>query len=177
MNTTQTTADRILDNARELGSFKITQLAQATGLNETTVRKYVKANEWAFRATDTRGVFEYYVQPTPEAGEDAPRRRYRRHDTPTTRTTRTNQITKCEVAVLRSDEDEKLAKEHGIDTKWMTVCHTHNHAHGEDRVLDAHWYSSYPLFCAEVTALVAPAVSRRRKNKKNVPDSVADFLG
>lgn len=173
MDTTQTTADRILDNARELKSFKISQLAEATGLNETTVRKYVKANEWAFRTTDTRGVFEFYAEPVKD---EAPKRRYQRHDTPTTRTTRTNQITKCEVAVVRTDEDEATAEKHGIKTKWMTVCHTHNHAVGSDKVLDAHWFSSYPLFCKETRKLVQAAVGRRRKDKTNTPEAAARWM-
>ena len=169
MNATQTAIVEFLTASNSYHT--VAEIVKAVGKGETTVRKAIKdLLEDATLSVDVIDGVKHYTN-TPEVSddeptaEDKPKKRYQRHQTPTTRTTRTNQITKCEVRVTRTDEDEALAKEHGVGTKWMTVCETHGDVVGTDLVLDAHWFSSYPLFCKATRKLVQANLERRRAVK------------
>lgn len=87
-----------------------------------------------------------------------PRKKYIRHETPQTRTTRINQITKAEIGVRKTSETPFP----GIEEKWYAVCLTHNQAHGEEKLKDAHWFSSYPTFCTVCGPQLVGKVGRRR---------------
>lgn len=100
--------------------------------------------------------------------EDKPApRKYQRHETPTTRTVRTNQITGAEVQVLRAGETSKSGAVMGQSHKWFAVCITHNDLGGFDKVLDAHFASSYPTFCPTCASKMTPEqIGRRRRGSK-----------
>lgn len=91
-------------------------------------------------------------------------KKYTRHQTPTTRTVRTNQITGAEVQVIKQGE---LPRDHfpfTLSDKWGTVCLTHQQVAGFPKVLDAHYASSYPTFCPKcATKIPAEAIGRRRR--------------
>lgn len=91
-------------------------------------------------------------------------RKYQRHATPTTRTVRKNQITGAEVQVLKNGETDRDGNEIKVGTKWATRCLTHGATGQFDKVLDAHYASSYPTFCPEcATKIPAEAIGRRRR--------------
>jgi hypothetical protein len=103
-----------------------------------------------------------------DAAEAPAKKVYKRHATPTTRTVRINQITKSEVKVVRADEMDL----EDADSKWYTLCLTHDHMEGSDLVLDAHFKSTYPEFCPPCNEVLNPAdgpslVGRRRAVKAN----------
>lgn len=97
--------------------------------------------------------------PAPEAPA---KKKYRRHEIPTTRTVRINQITKSEVKVASAAEMDVEEPE----GKWATLCLTHDAIVWNDLVLDAHFASTYPEFCPTCAPLLVGKVGRRRKDAK-----------
>jgi DNA-binding GntR family transcriptional regulator len=152
----------------------VSSLVDIVGKSETTVRKALK--ELAAEELVTVDGRTWMPAPPvaieePAADEptEAPaKKKYNRHQKPTTRTVRLNQITKSEVQVLRHGELDQLPKSFDIEAteyageKWLTVCLTDGQAAGFDLVLDAHYASSYPTFCTVCAPKLEGKVGRRR---------------
>lgn len=189
------TIDRIFDTARTMENFTVAELAEQVGMNETTIRKYVKANSSFFIAGEGRGRYNYgpnVVDADREPGdlvedEDQPedaqiaepeiavtdtpaKKKYIRHiGENRTQTTRLNQITKAEIGVRRTADHPDIAATHGIENKWFAICITHGNAISTNRVVDAHWFSSYPDFCPTCRPLLEGKIGRRRTSMEKVP--------
>lgn len=105
---------------------------------------------------------EIVAEATVTSGDKPAKKKYQRHAKPTTRTVRKNQITGFDVQVLRADEYE-VDEPHG---KWVTICLEHDVVGWSDKVLDAHFMSTYPEFCEHCAPLLVGKVGRRRKTSK-----------
>lgn len=159
MNATATQVKNILD---ELTGFAtVAGLVEETGKSETTIRKALKELETeGFAHKNAPGQWE---NTKPVETDESPKRRYVRHDKPTTRTVRLNQITHSEVRVALTAEEPQVTKNFGVSNKWVTICVTHNAATGSDKVLDAHYASTYPTFCPTCAPKLEGKVGRRRQ--------------
>jgi biotin operon repressor len=103
------------------------------------------------------------------AGEPAATRKYQRHQTPTTRTVRTNQITGARLQVLKNGETAEDGTAYKVSTKWMTVCLDHMTIGEFARVLDAHFASTYPTFCPTCSSKMTEDQIGRRRAARTQP--------
>jgi biotin operon repressor len=168
MNSTQTA---VLDQLTPESGAMVAQLVDLLGKSETTIRKALK--ELAAQGEVVKKENGYWfpvVQPEPAP---VAKKKYRRHETPQTRTTRINQITGYKVGVRKTSETPFK----GIDEKWYAVCFEHNTAGGEAKLLDAHWLSTYPTFCPECLPLLDGKIGRRRAHGlADAPEAVVEAV-
>lgn len=185
MNATQSL---IINSLANDGAQTTQQLADRLGKDISTIRKNAKeivadgtivkdGKEYAFLPVEDETPADEPVElgsmDSDEIKSDTvPKRQYRRHDVPTTRTTRVNQITKTEVAVRRTDENKKEADKFGITDKYYTICITDGTAQGSERVTDAHFLSTYPTFCTTCAPKLEGKIGRRRKSTDKIPAGV-----
>ena len=187
MNATQTA---ILTAITDTASHDVKTIVNEIGKSETTVRKGLNELEAAgevyrdgscwyavVNPVDTANDNEAYTklmdETETEIADDESNdddvnvyvtKKYTRHETPTTRTVRTNQITGAEVQVVKNGETDRDGNEISITNKWATVCLTHRAIGQFSRVLDAHFASSYPEFCPTCKdAMPIETIGRRRR--------------
>lgn len=163
MNATQTA---VLEALTASNSYHtVAELVDMVGKSETTVRKAVKEllADGTLSVDTIDGKAHYTNTPEVADQDESPKRRYVRHDKPTTRTVRLNQITHSEVRVALTAEEPQVTKNFGVSNKWVTICVTHNAATGSDKVLDAHYASTYPTFCPTCAPKLEGKVGRRRQ--------------
>lgn len=172
------TTDAIITALKKTNTYlTVAELVAETGKSESTIRENLKklAAEGAVQADVIDGVKHYTDTPSVPAPQvdDKPRKKYTRHiGERRTETTRVNQITRHEVGVRKTEHEPH----DGVDTKWYTICLEHNTVHGEDKLLDAHWYSTYPIFCRPCRPVVLPKVGRRRADVTKRPESAATWI-
>lgn len=192
MNATQTAIVEVLSETE--GYLTVPELVELTAKGDTTVRTALKVLVEAGTVVKTVDGKKtgYMVQPAPVEAETAPepaepqpapeapqpqdeavgaaldtaaaaakpKKKYQRHATPQTRTTRTNQITKAQIGVRNLAE----SPDPRVTTKWYAICLTHNAVHGEDKLKDAHWFSTYPSFCPVCGPQLDGKEGRRRRH-------------